>query len=313
MSVATKLLVIKPSSLGDIIHGLQVVESIRVQSPQLHVTWVAEAAFSPVVEACATVDDVLIFERKGGLSRFFRLLKQIRAGGFDLVIDLQGLARSGLMTCAAQAGRKLGRSDAREGAGLFYSEKVPLPQQEKAHAVEILAQFLPALGLRKEIVSSLGFDFPNASRAALPGIYGKCVLVFPESRRPEKEWPGFPEFIRRAARKYPECRFLWCASARSGALCTEAGNIVNLAGKTDLLQIIALIQEAEVVVANDSGPVHIAAAVGTPVLGLYGPTSPALYGPYPLDKPVHRTLNSENGRMDSISVDRVLAVLKDLI
>jgi lipopolysaccharide heptosyltransferase I len=306
-----KVLIIKPSSLGDIIHGLQVVESIRAQCPGLHVSWVVESAFRSVVEACPTVDAVFIFERQGGLRAFACLLQEIRSQEFDVVLDLQGLARSGLMTCAAQAKRKIGRADAREGAAFFYTEKVALPAARPAHAVDILAKYLPALGLREKIVSSLRFEFPD-----LPGAQDAVegsVLVFPESRRPEKEWPHFARFLESAAERHPECRFAWCASARSAEKCPVAGNVINLAGATSLSEVIALIQNAALVIANDSGPVHVAAAVGTPVLALYGPTAPNQYGPYPLSLKTHRTLRAECGRIASLGLEEVMDAFGDLM
>lgn len=309
MASPSNILVIKPSSLGDIIHGLQLVESIRVQTPNLHITWVVESVFKDVVVSCATVDEVIVFERQGGLGAFVRLIKNIRAQKFETVLDLQGLARSGLMTWAARAEHKIGRSDAREGAGLFYTKKIPLPQDKRAHAVEILAKFLPVLDLKEKVVSSLRFNFPNLQNDELLVSLKDSVLVFPESRRTEKEWPAFPEFVHRAAEQSPERRFVWCASERSSKLCPKAENITNVAGKTSLLQAIALIQEASLVVANDSGPVHIAAAVGTSVLALYGPTSPVLYGPYPINKSTHRTIHSNDGIIASITVDQVLDAL----
>jgi lipopolysaccharide heptosyltransferase I len=309
MASPSRILVIKPSSLGDIIHGLQLVESIRVQTPNLHITWVVESVFKDVVESCATVDKVIVFERQGGLGAFVRLIKNIRAQKFETVLDLQGLARSGLMTWAARAEHKIGRSDAREGSGLFYTKKIPLPQNKNSHAVEILAKFLPVLDLKEKVVSSLRFDFPNLQNDELLVSLKDSVLVFPESRRTEKEWPAFPEFVQRAAEQLPECHFVWCASERSAESCPKAENITNIAGKTSLPQVITLIQGASLVVANDSGPVHIAAAVGTSVLGLYGPTSPALYGPYPLDKRTHLSIHSKDGIIGSITVDQVLDAL----
>lgn len=307
-----RILIVKPSSLGDIVHGLQVVESIREQRPDLHVTWVVESAFKLVVEACTTVDAVIVFKRRGGVAAFLRLLKEIRSETYDYAIDLQGLARSGLMTCAARAEHKIGRGDAREGASLFYSKKVQLPSRKKAHALEILAKFLPVLGLEEKVVTSLQFDFPDLKGDDLLASLRHAVLIFPESRRPEKEWLAFPDLIQRAADQSPQTLFVWCASERSAKLCPSADNIINLAGKTSLSQVIALIQGARVVVANDSGPVHIAVAVNTPVIGLYGPTQPDLYGPYPPNDPKHQTIRSTDGMMMSITVDQVLSVLADL-
>ncbi|MDQ8195140.1 glycosyltransferase family 9 protein [Coraliomargarita sp. SDUM461004] len=308
-----KILVIKPSSLGDIIHGLQVVESIRAQVPHSHITWVVESAFESVVNACATVDAVIVFQRRGGLRAFMGLLQSIRAERYDIVLDLQGLARSGLMTCAARAHMKLGRADAREGAGLFYSKQVALPASKHSHAVEILAKFLPALDLREEVLSSLRFDFSDLKKDDLLETSSGAVLVFPESRRAEKEWPEFPHFIQAVAARNPQCRFAWCASERSAELCPVANNIINLAGKTSLRQVIALVQAATMVVANDSGPVHIAAAVGTPVLAVYGPTPPALYGPYPLERKTHRTICAADGQMNSIALEQVMREFDQLM
>lgn len=300
-----KLLVIKPSSLGDIIHGLQVVNSICIHQPNTHVTWVVADAFAPVVQACSAVDVVYVFERKGGMRGLWRLLREIKASGkYDYVLDMQGLARSGLMTWAAQSDRKIGRSDAREGAGFFYDIKVALPSSETPHAVDILSQFLPALGLPSKVKSGLSFDLP-LPEVTLPELLNKAVLIFPESRREEKNWPYFSEFIEAQQHSHPEQQFVWCGSPASAASCPKTENIYNVAGHTSLLDAIALIQRAGAVIANDSGPIHIAAAVGTPVLALFGPTPVETYGPYPMDAAGHFAVRAKNGQMASLSVEAV--------
>ena len=306
MSEDTKhILIIKPSSLGDIIHGLQVVESLRVQQPNVRVTWVVVDALAPVVKACRTVDSIFVFERKGGLRSFVRLLRAIRkARHYDCVLDLQGLARSGLMTLFARADRKIGRADAREGARFCYGETIQLPKVAEPHAVEILCQFLPAMGMSSSVEGALVFDLPTPA-LKLPANLDQAVLIFPESRREEKNWPYFAEFVAKVARDFPDRHILWCGSASSEQLCPQAANVYNLAGQTSLLDVIALIQSAGAVVANDSGPIHIAAAVGTRVLALFGPTPPEAYGPYPVEAPRHITLRSDDHRMDSLSVDAV--------
>ena len=186
----------------------------------------------------------------------------------------------------------------------FYDIKVPLPPFETAHAVEILSQFLPALGLPAEIKSGLYFDLP-IPEIALPSPLERAVLIFPESRREEKNWPYFAECIHALRKSHPEQSFVWCGSPASAANCPAGAKIYNAAGSTSLLDAIALIQRAGAVIANDSGPIHIAAAVGTPVLALFGPTPIEAYGPYPRGVKGHHALRSEDGLMASLSVDRV--------
>src|SRR4051812_25015503 len=148
----TDILIIKPSSLGDIVHGLQVATSLKAQRPDLRISWVVREIFAPIVRACEAVDRVFVFERNAGAKGFLRLTKELRKLKFDYVFDFQGLLRTGLMTSRTHAKKKVGRSDAREMSGLFYDEKVPLPADGKrSHAIDILLQFAPVLGLKPEL------------------------------------------------------------------------------------------------------------------------------------------------------------------
>src|SRR3954463_13075635 len=116
----TELLIIKPSSLGDIVHGLQVATSLKAQREDLRISWVVREIFSPIVRACAAIDHVYVFERNAGAKGFIRLTKEIRKKKFDYVFDMQGLLRTGLMTSRTLAAKKVGRADAREMSSLFY-------------------------------------------------------------------------------------------------------------------------------------------------------------------------------------------------
>ena len=134
-----ELLIIKPSSLGDIVHGLQVATSLKEQVPKLRISWIVREIFAPLVRACEAVDQVYVFERSGGTKAFVRLVREVRRTKFDYVFDFQGLLRTGLMTARCLAKHKVGRSDAREGAGIFYKQKVPLPPEgRRSHAIDIL-------------------------------------------------------------------------------------------------------------------------------------------------------------------------------
>ena len=301
------ILVIKPSSLGDIVHGLQVAESLRSQSPNCRITWVVGDQFAPLVRACPTVDDYLVYERHGGLRKFFRLLTHIRKRKFDIVIDFQGLARSAAMTLAARAERKLGRSDAREGAALAYREKAPFPQTgAEAHALEILLQFLPLLDCRAELRGQLQFNIDAPMNFDADLLERRPVILFPESRRPEKEWGGFVPLTSRLLQEYPEIDIVLAGSASQEDLPDlPEGRLTNLFGKTGLDELAVLVSGARLVVANDSGPLHLAAALKVPVIGLFGPTSPERFGPYPLDSDPNHVIRAPQGDLSRLTLDTV--------
>ena len=157
--MSVNILIIKPSSLGDIVHGLQVAQSIREQLPDCHISWVVRERFAPLVQLCETVDEAFIFYRKGGVKAFYQLVQTLRQQSFDYVLDFQGLARSGLMTYFAHSTHKFGRSDAREFARLAYHACAPLPRNDQqSHAIDILLQFLPLMELKAELQGKIRFQ-----------------------------------------------------------------------------------------------------------------------------------------------------------
>src|SRR5687767_6574430 len=107
-----QVLIIKPSSLGDIVHGLQVATSIKAQVDDVRISWIIRDIYAPIVRACAAVDHVYVFERKGGAKGFLKLVREVRKTKFDYALDFQGLLRTGLMTSRVRAENKVGRSDA---------------------------------------------------------------------------------------------------------------------------------------------------------------------------------------------------------
>ncbi len=309
------ILVIKPSSLGDIVHGLQVAESLRSQMPDCRITWVVGDQFASLVQACSTVDDYLVYERHGGLRKFMRLLTQIRKRKFHIVIDFQGLARSGVMIMAARAERKLGRSDAREGATLAYREKAPFPQPgAEAHALEILLQFLPLLDCRAELRGQLQFKVNAPKNFDADLLERRPVILFPESRRPEKEWGGFVELTSRLLRDRPDLDIVLAGStALDGLPDWPEARFTNLLGKTGLDELAVLVSIASLVVTNDSGPMHLAAALQVPVIGLFGPTSPKRFGPYPLDSPTNQIIQAPQGDLSHLTLNTVYETIASLL
>jgi ADP-heptose:LPS heptosyltransferase len=305
----TELLIIKPSSLGDIVQALQVATSLKAQRDDLRISWIVREMFAPLVRASAAVDQVFVFERAGGAKGFLALMREVRKTKFDYVFDLQGLLRTGLMTSRARARHKVGRADAREGAGLFYDRKVPLPPDgRRSHAIDILLAFCPVLGAAPELRGTLKFrDAESLTLRFAEGRGGaRPVLMFPDSRRAEKKWGGFKQLTELILREDPTRKVIWAGSnPLPDRNAFPPAQFLNLTGNTSLVSLPALIKRADWVVTNDSGPMHLAAALGVRVLAIFGPTDPRLYGPYPLTAPTNFVIQAPVGDLKLLTVKDV--------
>jgi lipopolysaccharide heptosyltransferase I len=269
-----RILIIKPSSLGDVVHALPTVNLIRRRFPDAHISWVINDTLAPLLKNCPIIDEIIPFERWrfGSLAQLPRLagfLRTLRRRQFDVIVDLQGLLRSGIISWVTWAPRRIGLSDAREGARLFYNEIVEVPH---THAVD---RYL--LAARHLGCDSAPVEFPLGVSAQIKSE--GLIAVNPSARWTTKLWGSdkFAELLERLSRE----RVVLTGSAPERE---EIGNIAhgcrNLAGQTDLFQLAELYRRCAVVITNDSGPMHVAAAVGTPVVAIFGPTDPALTGPY---------------------------------
>jgi ADP-heptose:LPS heptosyltransferase len=305
-----ELLVIQPSSLGDIAHGLRVVAAVKARNPEWRVSWVVRDIFAPLVRASTVVDQTFVFQRHEGARAFLRLMREVRRKEFDVVFDFQGLLRSGLMTKWSRAARKIGRTDAREGSGIFYGERAPLPAAgRQAHLLEILLQFCPLVGAAPQTEGPLVFremdrlnlDFMEPRRGLRP------VLIFPDSRREDLKWGGYGPFSSLLVRELGR-KVVWAGAAYLP--CRENfpdGTFVNLTGNTSLTSLAAIMQRADWVVANDSGPLHLAAALQVRTLGVFGPTDPQRHGPWPLNSPTNYIIQAPVGDLRLLSAKDAFA------
>jgi lipopolysaccharide heptosyltransferase I len=302
-------LIVKPSSLGDIIHTFPAVDLIRRAHPEGTITWVVNDNFAGIVELCPAVDEVVIFRRRrlGKLRHvpeLFSFLGELRQHPHDVAIDFQGLFRSGVMTLASGASRRVGFQSAREGATLFYNEKVMLPANLK-HAVDknvFLAKTV--LGMPNEDARMQlppHHDLAKCARKLLkrhpvPGS-GPIVAVAPAARWDSKTWPlrFFADVLDEVAALRPDVRCWALGSADEAERCARLDDlcrncrVLNLAGETNLGMLTELLRASDVLVTNDSGPMHLAAAVGTPTVAFFGATDPELTGPYGPRHAVFRT------------------------
>lgn len=309
------LLVVKPSSLGDIIHALQVVQGVAAALPDCRITWVARDRFAPLVEAAPFVHEVIYFKRKEGLRGIWGILKELSGRRFDMVWDMQGLFRSGLMASAPRSLHRWGRRDNREAAWLFYGEKVLLPQGEGPHhAIPVLQQFPKMLGLDGEVKFPLTLrnDSKFGWELFFDGLATERFVIFTDSRGAEKEWRGFDTLTHLIWEKIPGSRVAWCAGSEtspSGEI--PEGRFLNLTG-CPLDEMTALVLQSSVFIGNDSGPMHLSAAVGNRVLAIFGPTAPERFGPWPIGAWNTASVCAPGGVLTDLSAETVFEGLQKL-
>jgi heptosyltransferase-1 len=278
-----RILIVKPSSLGDVVHALPTVNLIRRRFPDAHMSWVINDTLAPLLKHCPLIDELILFRRGefarlSNLPRFFQFLRVLREKRFDRVIDLQCLFRSGLMSWATGAPERFGLADAREGARVFYTELVPVTRCHDIDRYLLLARHLGC--------GSTPVEFPLGTSAddeayvdSLVGNARSLIGVNPSARWKTKLWGD--ESFARLIERLPRDRVVVSGSAedalRIGAI---ARGCLNVAGKTTLTQLAELYRRCAVLITNDSGPMHVAVAVGTPAVAIFGPTDPELSGPY---------------------------------
>lgn len=309
------LLVIKPSSLGDIVHGLQVMQTVARAKPELRISWVVRERFAELVRAAPFVEETIIFRRRDGWMGFLRLLRELRGRRFDAVWDMQALLRSGVMSWAVHAKERWGRPETREGAGLFYTKRVGRPPHAPPHhAVEILLEFARAAGVEPKLAWPLALAKGDTFSwdGFFTGDPANTFVIFTDSRGKQKEWRGFPELMKAIWETVPGSRIAWCAGKHAEPPSTAPeGRLLNLTG-CPLDEMIALVRKPAVFVGNDSGPMHLSAASGNRVLAIFGPTDPRRFGPFPLDRARHRVAAAPGGKLDQLTPAAVLETLNAL-
>lgn len=284
MPEVKRILVVKLSALGDLFHAVPVVHLLASHF-QCKVDWVTQPEYMSLIHTHADVDRVISFPRKGGMADSKTFLRQLRLRQYDLALDLQGLTKSGLVLGLCRAKRKIGTSHPRECAKLFAGETPPALAQTP-HALDQLLDSCRYLGVPTEPrVYPLAFpEGVTLTRGEGRGE-GPLIALAPRSRWPAKDWPENNYIAlgqRLIAEKKATVLLIGGADdqelgARMQASLGEQAQ--NLCGQSPLLGLGALLRQVDVLVCNDSGPMHFAAAVGTPLVALFGPTDPAKTGP----------------------------------
>lgn len=275
-----RILIVKLSSIGDLFHALPTVHNLKVAF-DAEVDWVVNDAYAPLVACFSDVARVIPFQRH----RFFRSMpafrRELRQEQYDLVVDLQGLLKSAVVARMARSKRRIGPSYEREGARFFYQELAGKPDLTR-HAVDQALDVIDHLGLAREPIA-FPTTFPTRS---IKGP-GPRIAISPVSRWATKNWSvdRYAELAQRLAASGMAGTLYVLGGPEDAAVCQRVadaagGCAVNLAGRTSLIETGSVLEQVDLLIANDSGPVHMAVAVDCPTVVIFGPTDDTRTGPY---------------------------------
>ncbi len=295
------ILIIKPSALGDIVLALPALSALRRNFPEARISWLIRPEFAPLLENHPHLNEIIPFDRKflgkswyhpKAFAALVSLIKRLRRGKFDVVFDFQGLFRTACLTWLSGCKKRFGMANARELAHLFYTHKIE-QDQDCIHLVDYYLKIIKSAGVPAQ--DGVQFELPvnpscldsvNELLASVNVMLGEYVVFVPGSTHSGKCWPV--ERFAALADKISS-RFnlpILAVGAKSDSSIIEtirrltAVPIINFAGQTSLGQLVALLKDAKLVVSNDTGPGHIAAALGTPLVLMFSWSNPARIAPY---------------------------------
>ena len=289
---AQRICIIKPSALGDIVQTLPLLPALHKRFPDAEISWVVNGQLADILNGHPLLHRVLTYDRRGGIRSGLNLLRELKQANFDLVFDLQGLLRSAVMTKATRAKCCVGLETAREGSHLVCDVVVPNTGRK-----------VPAHARYWEVARAIGMgDFQPVTTvpinkadhtwadALLSDLPQPVVAIHPGAQWRTKRWP-VGKFAAVASKMYRAYGYavIILGSQQEAPLTVQVENSIkqlapsavvrNLTGKTTLKQLAALLQRVDMLLSNDSGPMHLAAGLNTPVVGIFTCTSAHRSGP----------------------------------
>jgi lipopolysaccharide heptosyltransferase I len=283
------ILIVKLGSLGDIIHAIPAAAAIRRAFPQARIDWLADARHRELIDLVEVVDRRILIDTSA-LASVLEVVRELRRESYDAALDLQGLLKSAVLARLSGASRVVGfpQELLRErAAGMFYKERAG---ESTPHVIEKNLSMLTALGIRMpEVEFPLDDCNPRAvedARSRLGVSEGtRFALINPGAAWPNKRWPPvyFAEVARALSARYGlRSLVLWGPGEEQIAhdIVAAADGSAAVSPPTRIADLVSLAKSAALMISGDTGPMHIAGAVGTPIIGIFGPTDPNRNGPW---------------------------------
>ncbi len=340
-STPKSLCVLRLSAIGDVCNTIATVQAIQKQWPETHITWITGKLEAQLLQAINDVE-VIVFDKKAGLDGYKSLWKQLKGREFDALLHMQYAIRASVATLGIRAKYKLGFSSDRsqDFQTLFTNVKVPSPSS--LHVADGLMAFANQIGVpQSELSWSLSYSEEERTwaKVKLSTVQPNLLLV-PGASKAYKNWNanGYVDVINHARDKGWNVILAGSPAKVEVDLVNEIQALLrepclNLVGESSILQMLALIDKVEMVIAPDTGPAHMASAMNTPIIGLYAHHNPIRVGPYRFLKYVvsvyEEVIFAETGKtsqelswrsrakdeaaMNRITSDRVVAMFDQVI
>ena len=290
LTEVARLLIVKTSSIGDVIHALPVVQAIKEAAPHLILGWAVRRRCADVLRGNPNIDALHVMPDRPTLGDLRVLHAELKAGRYDIALDMQGLLLSGLVTRLSGAPVRMGWDRNREANALFLTHPVIPGKAQGQHEIDLLYGFAEALGVQvphPEFTPQpyLAAEAMGRAQEWLSGLPRPRIALNVGASRAYKRWPAdnWAAVARALTALGRSVVFVGDKNdAETVALVTPGltGGFLDLAGRTTLRELASVLAACDLLVTADTGPMHIAVAVGTPVVALFGATDPARHGPY---------------------------------
>ena len=331
MSDPKRILLIRPSALGDVCRSVCVPAALKSRYPDVQIDWLVQNTFTQAVKHHPAITNIIPFDRKtfgqqckkGKFGPILKWLGELKRTQYDIVIDAQGLARSGFFAWSTRAPRRVGYRDAQELAWLFLNDRIDAPRE--LHTVDRMLRLAESLDAPIEKPDMRLYTGQDELSQVIMEYPDRYAVIAPTSRWSGKCWPieRFTQLAKQLAEHPALDRVvivggpgerLQCAPLLE--LAEDHPQIHDRVGSTSITQLMAIISRSKLVVANDSAALHMAVGFDRPMVALLGPTDPARVGPYKRDADVIRHVTEDDdfdfkkpesvAMMERISLDEVM-------